>query len=145
MTQDDLQAAIQNRSMIPYWYATPIISSLANSASASSNIQFDADAKFKWLKTTFFCDLASAAMVDGTRPIPLITVNLTDTGCGRNFVSTAVPLDSIAGYKASEPYILPIPMLFSPNATLRVTFANYSSATTYNNLYMVFHGVKIYN
>jgi len=145
MTPQELQAGIANRSMIPYWYATPLITTLGAGVSASGNIQFDADAQFRWLKTGYFVDLAAAAMVDNTRPIPLITVNMTDTGCGRNFMNLPLPIDSVAGYKAAEPYLVPIPMLFSPNATLRVTFANYSAATTYTNIYLVLHGVKIYS
>lgn len=125
-------------------YTLPVISSLGAGSSSSQTITFDQDSTFYWTKTTYFVDLAAAAMVDGTRPIPLLTVNMTDTGSGRLLTSSAMPIDGVAGYKASEPYILPAPRKWAPNSTLRVTVTNYSSVTTYTNIYMLFHGVKSY-
>lgn len=133
-----------NNQAMPFWYTVPVVASLAASASASANIQFDADSRFFWLGTSYFVDLAAAPITDSTRPIPLITVSLTDTGAGRNFNSALLPIDAIASYKASDMYELSMPRLFSPNATLRVSYNNYSAATIYTNLYMVFHGIKLF-
>jgi hypothetical protein len=135
---------VKTANMMPYWYVVPATASLAAAASSSNNISFDADSYFTWVKTTYFCDLSAAAMTDSTRPIPLINVTFTDTGSGRNFMSTVVPIDSIAGYKASEPYLMTRPKTFSPNATLRTTLTNYSSATTYTNIFLVLHGYKTF-
>lgn len=128
-----------------YWYSFPVVSSLAASASSSQSISFDADSVFVWTKTTYFVDLSAAAMTDSTRPIPLITVQLVDTGSSRNLTSIAVPIDTLAGRMGSEPNILPVARAVMPNATFRVTYTNYSSATTYTNLYMVLHGYKVYD
>lgn len=125
-------------------YTLPVISSLAAGASSSQTITFDQDSTFFWTKTTYFVDLNAAAFVDGTRPIPLLSVSMTDTGSGRLLTSSTMPIDGIAGYKASEPYILPVPRKWAPNSTLRVTITNYSAVTTYTNIYMLFHGVKSY-
>lgn len=129
---------------MPFWYVVPSVASLANAATASGNIQFDADSQFIWTGTTYFVDLAGAAITDSARPIPLINVSLTDTGSGRNFTSLNVPIDTIAAYKGSDVYELPMPKYFAPNATLRVAYTNYSAATTYTNLFMVLHGIKVF-
>lgn len=128
-----------------YWYSVPVVSSLAASGSSSQNINFDADSVFVWTKATYLVDLNGAAITDSARPIPLITVQMTDTGSSRNLSSIAVPLDSIAGRMGSEPLILPVARAFMPNSTLRVTFTNYSNTTTYTNLYFVLHGYKVYD
>jgi hypothetical protein len=137
-------AQLISNASVPFIYVVPAVASLASGATASSNITFDADSRFTWYKTTYFCDLSGAAITDSARPIPLITTTLTDTGSSRQFTSLAVPIDSIAGRMGSEPCILPAPKAFSPNATLRVTYSNYSSATTYTNIFIVLHGVKEY-
>lgn len=126
-------------------YITPVISSLAAGISASVNITFDQDSHFSWQKSVYFVDLAGAAMTDSTRPIPLISLAMVDTASGRQLNNVPAPIDTLAGYKAAEPFILPLPRTLLPNATLRFTFTNYSTATTYTNLYMVLHGVKQYN
>lgn len=133
------------RSSSVYWYAVPVVSSLAASASSSQNISFDADSVFVWTKTSYFVDLSAAAITDSTRPIPLITVSMTDTGSSRNLSSIAIPIDSFAGRMGSEPCILPVSRAFMPNSTLRVSYTNYSAATTYTSLYLVLHGYKVYD
>lgn len=125
-----------------FWYVTPVIASLAPGISTSVAITFDQDATFHWHKTTYMVDLAGAAITDSTRPIPLISANMLDTGSGRNLFFSAAPVDSFAGYKASEAYVNTLARKFSPSATLRLTFTNYSAATTYTNFYMTFHGYK---
>lgn len=127
-----------------YWYAVNV-ASITALASASANINFDADSVFVWTKTSYFVDLSAAAITDGARPIPLVTVQMTDTSSSRNLTSTAVPIDSLAGRMGSEPCILPIARAFMPSSTLRFTFTNYSAATTYTNLYFMLHGYKVYD
>lgn len=144
----DVQNALslgQDNNAMPFWYVVPAVASIAAAANASGNITFDADSTFIWTGTTYFCDLAAAAITDSARPIPLITVSLTDTGAGRQFTSAILPIDTIASYKASDIYTLPMPRVFKPNATLRVAYNNYSTATTYTNLFMVLHGLKLFN
>lgn len=140
----NLQQLINDENSLFFTYAIPVITSLAAGASSSQTITFDQDSTFYWTKTTYFADLAAAAINDSTRPIPLLTVSMTDTGSGRLLNNSPTPIDSIAGYKASEPYILPSPRKWAPNSTLRVTITNYSATTTYTNIYLVLHGVKSY-
>ncbi len=129
---------------LSFSYITPVIAALAAGASQSVNITFDQDSHFSWQKTVYFVDLAGAAITDAARPIPLITVSLVDTASGRQINNLPAPIDSLAGYKASEPFILPLARTFLPNATLRITFTNYSAATSYSNIFMTLHGVKQY-
>lgn len=129
---------------VPFAYTTPVIASLPSGSSQSVVITFDQDSDFDWHSAVYFVDLASAAITDGARPIPLITINMVDTGSGRQLINSPIPIDAIGGYKSSEPFKLPINRNFQPNATLRFTFSNYSASTTYTNLYYVLHGTKTF-
>lgn len=140
MTQISKPAKVR----LSFAYSTPVVAALAAGNSASVNITFDQDSHFIWSKSVYFVDLSGAAITDNDRPIPLITVAMVDTASGRQINNVPVPLDTIAGYKASEPFLLPLARTLLPNATMRFTFTNYSTATTYTNLYMVLHGVKQY-
>lgn len=135
--------AEQNK--LAFWYTAPVVASIAALGNASVAINFDQDSKFVWTNTTYFVDLSAAAFTDTSRPVPLITVTMLDTGSGRNLLYSAAPIDSIAGNKGAEKYTLPLAREFAPSATLRLTYANYSAATTYTNLYLVLHGYKVFN
>jgi hypothetical protein len=86
-------AQLISNASVPFYYVIPAVASLAPTANASSNITFDADSRFTWYKTTYFCDIAGAAITDGNQPIPMLTITMTDTGSSRQFSSLALPLD----------------------------------------------------
>jgi hypothetical protein len=130
---------------IDFKYSTPLISSLANGASTTVTIQYDQNSTFNWLRTTFACDLTGAAETADSLQMPLVTVNITDQGSGMSFMNAPIPLYNIAGANGSLPYVLPTPQLIQPNASFIYAFANYSAATTYTNLRLVFHGYRIFN
>lgn len=117
------------------------VDSLAAGASQSVNVNIDADSEFVLLKMAYFADIAGAAQTEGTQVVPLVTVELVDSGSGRYLQSAPVPIDSTAG-RGELPFVLPVPRSFSPNSTIRVTFTNYSNATTYTNLKLAMIGYK---
>lgn len=121
------------------------IASIAPTVTTTSSITFDQDSTFYWCQTTYLVDLAAAAITDSARPIPLIGLSITDTASGRTLSSATSPLDSQAGYKACDPFVLPTVRAWAPNSTLRAQFNNYSAATTYTNLFVSMHGIKVYN
>lgn len=115
---------------------------LANGATATNNIQVQADSDFKWLKATAAADIAGAPQTESSIVIPLVTILITDTGSGRQLMSAPVPIADIFGI-GQLPFILPLPRIFRARSSISVTVANYSAATTYN-LRLSFIGTKIF-
>lgn len=120
-----------------------VVSSIAAGASATSQISIDADSNFFAVKFNCFATISGAAVTSDTRPLPLVTLQITDSGSGRNLLNTPLPLPVICGY-AELPGILPINRLFRGNSTITLQFTNYSAVTTYRIDYG-FIGIKQFN
>jgi hypothetical protein len=116
---------------------------LGVAAPITDTIQIEADSNFILQKLSAFADLAAAAQLESTRIIPLVTVQLTDTGSGRNLMSNPIPIPSLFGTGAL-PFVLQNPRIFMRNTTIQVVFTNFSAATTYN-LRLAFIGYKVYS
>ena len=138
----DAQRYIEGRRFY-YIYQTPNIASLANGASSTNVIQFDIDSVFCWMRLTCVPDIAGAVQTTSSTVLPLVTLQITDTGSGTNFFNNPVPLPNVAG-DARLPYVLPTPQFIQPAASLQFAFTNYSAATTYANLRLQLHGFKVY-
>jgi len=120
------------------------VSTLAAGASDTAQINIFADGDFIVTKINYFADIAGAAQTEDSRVIPLVRVQMTDTGSGRNLQNTAVPISSLAGHEGL-PMNLPVPRVIKANANLTITFTNYSAATTYANVELAFIGYnKLY-
>lgn len=117
------------------------VSSLAAGASATAIVKVEADASFVLVKMAYFADIAGAAQTDSSRVIPLVNVEFTDSGSGRNLQSSAVPISSLCG-DGALPFILPIPRRFQANSNIAVKFTNYSAATPYDNVRIALIGYK---
>lgn len=115
---------------------------LVTLATANANIQIDADSDFKLVKLGMMADIAAAEEEDATRIIPLVTMQMVDTGAGRNLFSTPIAMGAIWG-NGGLPFILPVPRIFKARTNISLTFANYDVASTYN-LRMAFIGNKIF-
>jgi len=99
------------------------------SQTGSINVQADSD--FVLQKMTFVADLAGNPQTDSGRIIPLMSVQITDTGSGRNLMEAACPIPSIFG-TGQIPFILPQPKLFLARSSITITVSNFSAATDYN-------------
>lgn len=124
-----------------YIYSTPIITSLAAAASQTVIIPIEADSSFTIIKASYFADIAGAAQTDSTRVIPLVSVQIQDSGSGRNLQNVAIPINCYGG-SDGLPFVWPIPREFKPSSSISVTFTNFSAATTYANLRLTFSGIK---
>lgn len=105
--------------------------SLAADGQATGSIQVQADSDFELQKLTHFSDIAEAAQTEDSRVLPLVTLQITDSGTGRQMFNTPVPIPAIMG-DGRIPFILPTTKLFSKNSSVSFTLSNYSAATTYN-------------
>jgi hypothetical protein len=133
------QGPTKRRDFFAYTLA---FSALAAGAAAQGAIQIQADSDFELSKFTMFADIAGAAETEATRVLPLITIQITDTGTGRALFSSPLPIPAIMG-DGRIPFILPVPKIFSANASVAIQVSNFSAATTYN-LRLLLIGAKIF-
>ncbi len=116
---------------------------LAPNITANGAIQIQADSAFRWTKATYAANLAAAAYVANTRPIPNVSILITDTGSGRQLFNAPVPIPNVFGL-GELPFILPRDYIFEPRSSMTVQVANFDAAVTYN-LRLSFIGTKIFN
>ncbi len=115
---------------------------LVAGAASQGAIQIQADSDFELSKFTMFADIAAAAETEATRVLPLVTIQITDTGTGRALFSSPLPIPAIMG-DGRIPFILPVPKIFSANASVAIQVANFAVATDYN-LRLLLIGAKIF-
>lgn len=120
------------------------VTNLVAGASLPVNVNIQADSDFKLVKLTQFSNNHASItnQQESTRVLPLVTVQLVDTGSGRNLFSAPVPIPALFG-DGRIPFILPIIRIFKASATLTVTFTNYDSALAYD-VYLHFIGTKLF-
>jgi len=116
---------------------------LASGSSATGNVNIQADSDFVLQKLTVFADIAGAAQLSDSRVVPLCSLQVTDSGSGRQLFESAVPVPAIFG-NGELPFILPTPKLFPARSTITLNVANFSAATTYN-LKFALIGYKVFN
>lgn len=119
------------------------VSTIAAAAVSSQTVLIEADSMFVAQKLTVFATLAGAAVTESTEVLPLVTLQITDQGSGRNLFNQPVALPTICG-SGQRPYILPIPRAFKSNSAILFSFTNYSTATTYR-LDVTLSGLKVFN
>lgn len=129
---------------INYQYVTPLIATIADGASTTVTIQFDQNSTFCWLRTTYSVNVSGDAEELSDMILPEVGLVITDTGNGMAFMSGPVPLYCIGG-TGQLPYVLPTPQWIQPNASYQYRFNNFSSASTYINLQVQFHGFRVFS
>lgn len=115
---------------------------LAAGATANGAIAVEADSEFEVQKLAMFADIAAAVQTASTRVLPLVTIQITDTGTGRPMFSIPLPIPAIFG-DGQIPFLLPTTKVFTKRASIAVAVVNFSAATTYN-LRVVLIGSKIF-
>lgn len=115
---------------------------LASGASTNDVVNIEADSNFILQKLAYQADIAAAAFVAETRPIPNVTLQIIDTGSGRQLMQNPIPIPSFFG-TGELPFILPNPRLFMRNSTIQVAFTNFDATVTYN-IRLAFIGYKVY-
>lgn len=115
---------------------------LANGATALGNIQIQADSDFKWIKSTYQADIAAAAYTESSQPIPNATLQIVDSGSGRQLFFNATPIETVFG-RGQLPFILPIPRVFRARSNIQLTVANFDAAETYN-IRLALIGMKVF-
>ncbi len=109
----------------------------------TQNVQIDADADFFWIATSYQVSIAGAAIAESTNPIPLVLLQIADTGSGKFLSNTPIALGTIAG-DGKRPYRLIRPRVFGANSTIQLNWTSYVAAGTTYTLYLTLHGYKRY-
>jgi len=123
------------------WYVYNVqFDALAPAGVDTDTVAIEADANFIMVKIAGFADIAAAAQNYDTRVVPLVTLQITDTGSGRQLLNGETAWSNIVGW-GEIPYILPIRRKFKANSTIRVQATNFDAAATYN-LRLSFSGIK---
>jgi hypothetical protein len=113
---------------------------LAPAGVGNDTVNIQADADFVVTDLAIMADVAGAQQQAATIEVPLVRIQLTDTGSGRNLFDQPVDL-GIFGV-INRPYELPVERRFAANSTIQCTFTNYSAATTYANCRLYLRGFK---
>lgn len=117
-------------------------SNLAPGGTSTGNINVQADSDFKWIKATYHANETNVSQQQSTRVIPLVTVQITDSGSGRQLFNNPVPIENVFG-TGLLPFILPVYRIFKARSNIAVTLINFSAGSTYN-IRLSFIGTKIF-
>ena len=116
---------------------------LQSGATGNNFIQIEADSDFLIQKLAYASFVNGDAVTFNTQDIPLCTVLIVDTGSGRQIMNNPVPISALFG-DGRLPYILPTPKLFTKNSRINVSLFNFSTGTTYADIWLNFEGKKIF-
>jgi hypothetical protein len=106
-------------------------------------LQIDADAHFRWTKTTYYSTLHSGTAPFTDDQIPELTLTLRDGGAGRDLTYSPIPLSSLAG-TARLPALLPLYRIFRAKSTIIFTLVNFSATNQYDNTQVTLWGTKLF-
>lgn len=128
-----------------FWYTHAAISTLASTApNATGLVNLDADSDFYCVAISYQASIVDAALTESSNVIPLVRLQITDTGSGKALMNTPISLAAMAG-DGKRPYRLVRPRVFLSNATIQFAYTSYVAAgTTYTDLQTVLHGYKVY-
>lgn len=127
-----------------FWYSHQIVTGLQSTApNGAAIINIDADSDFYCVALSYQANIAAAALTEDTNVIPLINLQITDTGSGKSLMNTPLPIGAFMG-DGKRPYRLARPRVFMRNATIQLAFTSFVAAGTIYQIQVVFHGYKIY-
>lgn len=130
----------QETDLLDWYVYNFFFDDLAFGTQQTDSVAIEADANFVLVKIAGFADIAGAAQTHDTRVVPLVSLQVFDTGSGRNLLNGETAWSNIVGW-GEIPYILPIRRKWKANSNIRVTANNFSAATAYD-LRLSFSGIK---
>jgi hypothetical protein len=128
-----------------FGYQFPTFTAIAVGGNQTQQITIQADSDFEIRRIVYQADLAAAAYVVNAAPIPNYTIQLTDSGAGRNLFNNPAPLANVASLGSFMPqYDLPWPKIIARNSTLLCQLTNFDAAANTYNVRITLLGRKIY-
>jgi hypothetical protein len=127
-----------------FWYSTRISGISSAAPAATGIINLDADSNYYCCALTYFADIAGAAVAESTWILPLVTLNIVDSGSGKALMNAPQIIPAIMG-DGKRPYRLVRPRVFMANASIQFSFnAGFMAAGVTYNISVTLHGYKIY-
>jgi hypothetical protein len=129
-----------------FGYTFPTFTAIAAAGGTQSQqLTIQADSDFEIRRIVYQADLAAAAYVVNAAPVPNYTIQLTDTGAGRNLFNNPAPLSAVAQMGNFVPPVdLPWPKIVARNSTLLCQLTNFDAAAATYNVRILLLGRKIY-
>lgn len=129
----------------PEWYVYNVQSTdaLASGATYTGSLTIQSDASFLVMSMNGTLKNANTQSSGyGSFQVIDASVNLFDSGSGKNLMSSPVQFGHLFGQNGDRTYDLPTPRFLAGNSTLTIAVTNNSGANI-TGIYMSFHGVKI--
>ncbi len=126
-----------------FWYATRITGLSSVAPNGTSILNMDADSDFWCVAFSYQADIAVATLTEATNVVPLVNLQINDTGSGKSLSNTPVSLTTMAG-DGKHPYRLLRPRVFLSNASVQFNWTSYVVAGTTYNISFTLHGIKVY-
>lgn len=121
------------------------LGSLAVGVANTVIVPISSDSDFWLTGFTYQADIAAALQTDATRVIPLVTIQITDTGSGRQLLNAAAPISTFMG-TGDRPYRLVHPRMFARRTSIQIQGTSYAVAgTVYAACWISLIGFKIYD
>lgn len=137
-----LPAQYQNRAREYFVYRTNFTGTNQLAAGGAGTVTFSVQSDSDFLLT----EINFRTNADGTPETaidrPGITMQLNDTGSGRNLFQGAVPIDTVAGY-GQRTYHLPWFFFINRASVISVELNNLVAGTAYD-VRIIFGGVKLF-
>jgi hypothetical protein len=130
-----------------FWYAATVTGLQSTATTGTSIINIDADSDFYCVALSYQAVVLTGALggilTEATNVIPVVTIQITDTGSGKSLMNTPIPIGAIMG-DGKRPYRLIRPRVFQSNATVQLNYTAYVVAGTIYQITTVLHGYKVY-
>lgn len=127
-----------------FWYANRVTGLSSVALAQTGLINLDSDSDFYCVALSYQADIAGAILTESTNIIPLLTLQITDTGSGKALMNTPILAGAFMG-DGKRPYRLVRPRVFLANATIQLAWsAGFLAAGTAYNIQAVLHGYKVY-
>ena len=127
-----------------FWYSTRVLGLSSVAPAGTGIINLDADSNFYCCALTYFADIAGAPVAEATWILPLLTINIVDSGSGKALMNAPQIIPAIMG-DGKRPYRFVRPRVFMANASIQLSFnAGLMAAGVTYNISVTLHGYKVY-
>lgn len=109
---------------------------------AQGQVPIQTDSDFELMEITYAADIAAAAQTDSTRVIPLVTLQIVQSGTGIDIMGNPIALSGLAG-DGRLPFILPESKIWPASSSMLVTLTRFAAAVDYN-IRLAFIGRKLF-
>lgn len=109
-----------------------------------NQIIIQANTAFEMREIVYYYNRADVEFTQATRPVPNITLQLQDSGSGKNMFNAPVPIVSVASHGENRRRALQWTRIFSPNSTITATIQNFDASVVNGNLFIALIGRHLF-